>query len=233
MLPLVDLLIDVVQGQTSVLGKRPLEPTDLSWLEEVHKKIWKQEGLESELFREVEVTQEDYVELQKRLQELRPDRDSPDYDGFDPGSDVLRVKLDFLLSLNRAKSLSPLHPDDNDNLNQVQDDGDEEAKNKDDGARNKGGDSEPSNKRDDSEAINEDDIVLESLFPCILKFLDLSTLGIESVDVTPLGFPLLHRQEYEDISKLIEDKPQSNGGSVLISGQPGIGEFLVSLSHTV
>ena len=218
-------LIEVIQVQTSVPRKRPrsandLKLRDLRWLMEVHKKIWKQEGLESELFRKVEVTQEDYVELQKRLKELHPDHDSPDYDGSKPGLDVLVVKLDFLRSLKPTKASSPLHPDDNDH--RVHDDGDLEA-------RNKGSDSELSNKCDDSEAINDDDdsdprnedeIALESLFPFILNFLDLSTLGL---NVTPLPLSFLHRQEYEDISKLIEDRTEGYGGSVLISGQPGIG----------
>ena len=61
-LPLVDILIDVVQARSA----DGLGPTNLPWLKE-------QEGLESELFREVEVMQEvDVDELQKRLKELHP-----------------------------------------------------------------------------------------------------------------------------------------------------------------
>ena len=58
----MDILIDVVQARSA----DALGPTNLPWLKE-------QEGLESELFREVEVMQEDDVdELQKRLKELHP-----------------------------------------------------------------------------------------------------------------------------------------------------------------
>ena len=84
---------------------------------------------------------------------------------------------------------------------------------------------------DDSEASNEDD--LESLFPFTLKFLDLSTLALKNDVTSRLPLPLLHRQEYEDISELIKNEPQDSGGSVIVSGQPGTGEFLVSLSHRI
>ena len=86
---------------------------------------------------------------------------------------------------------------------------------------------------DNSEASNEDDAVLKSLFPSHLRFLDLSTLGLEAKVTGRFPLPLLLRQEYEDISELIKNEPQSSAGSVIISGQPGMGEFLVSLSHGI
>jgi len=45
--------------------------------------------------------------------------------------------------------------------------------------------------------------------------------------------PLLLCQEYEHISELIKSKSQDSGGSVIVNGQPGTGEFLVSLSHRI
>ena len=86
---------------------------------------------------------------------------------------------------------------------------------------------------DDPEAREEDDTVLESLFPSLLSFLDLSILNLKETAPSRLPLPLLLRKEYEHISDLIEEKPQSSGGSVIISGQSGVGEFLVSLSHRV
>jgi len=150
------------------------------------------------------VTRADYDALQNRLKEQYPDRDSPDYDGNKPG--VLSVKLDILLSLTRAEALLPRDPDDNDN--RVDD-------------------------VDDPEAREEDDTVLESLFPSLLSFLDLSFLNLKETAPSRLPLPLLLRKEYEHISDLIKKKPESSGGSVIISGQPGVGEFLVSLSHRV
>jgi hypothetical protein len=176
----------------------------LPWLEEVHSKIWNHKDLKPTLFRKVEVTQAHYAAFQERLKELHLNRDSPDYDGTKP--DVLSVKLDFLRSLTPAEVLSPRHPDGNDD--RVDDD-------------------------DDSEASNEDDPEIKSLFPSILSFLDLSTLKLKENVPNRLPSPLLLRQEYKDFSELIEKEPQNSGGSVIVSGQPGIGEFLVSLSHRI
>ena len=122
---------------------------------EIHSKIWGRKDLIPQLFRTVEVTQAHYTALQKRLKVLHSDRDSPDYDGSKP--DVLRVKLDFLRSLTPAEALS--HPDDND---RVDDDDGSEARIEDD---------DP----------DKDDPEFKSLFPFILSFLDLSTLGLEEI----------------------------------------------------
>jgi hypothetical protein len=174
-------------------------------VKELHEKIWNQKGRRPENFRKVKVTQADYVALQKQLDS---DRDSPDYNGTE--SDVSSVKLNFLLSLAPAEASSQQHPDDSDD--RVDDDDDDD---------------------DDSDASNEDDVVLKSLFPYILDFLDLSTLGLKETVPTRFPLPLLIREEYKEISQLIKDELQNSGGSVVVSGQPGIGEFLVSLSHRI
>ena len=101
--------------------------------------------------------------------------------------------------------LLPQHPDDNDN--RVDDD-------------------------DDLEASNEDDPEIKSFFPSIISFLDLSTLELKEPMPHRLPSPLLLRQEYQDISDLIE-KAHNDGMSVILSGQPGIGELFVSLSHSI
>jgi hypothetical protein len=72
-----------------------------------------------------------------------------------------------------------------------------------------------------------------SLFPSILSFVDLSTLGLEQDVPTRVPLLFLLRQEYEVISNLIEKRPKNSGGSVIVSGQPGTGEFLASLSHRI
>jgi hypothetical protein len=92
-------------------------------------------------------------------------------------------------------------------------------------------DSEASNEVDGPEASNEVDP--ESLFPSIFSFLDLSTLELKEVVPKRFPSPLLLRREYKVISELIKEKPQNDGGSVIVSGQPGMGEFLVSLFHRI
>jgi len=83
---------------------------------------------------------------------------------------------------------------------------------------------------DGSEESSEGEI--ESLFPSIINYLDLSTLGLKEKVPNRLPLPLLIRQEYQDITDLIE-KAHNDGMSVIVSGQPGIGELFVSLSHRI
>ena len=74
-------------------------------------------------------------------------------------------------------------------------------------------------------ASNEDGSETNSLFPFTLRFLDLSTLCLEVVPER-LPSPLCIRGEYDFISALIGEGPQSKHGSVVVSGQPGTGEVL-------
>ena len=93
----------------------------LTWLEELHKKIWNRKDRIPQLFNKVKVTQADYTALQERLNELHPGRESLDYRGI--WFDVLDAKLEFLRSLP--------HLDYNDD-----DDDDPEANNEDSEASN-------------------------------------------------------------------------------------------------
>ena len=167
---------------------------DIFWLEEVHGKIWNKKDLKQELFREVKITRTHYTELQDRLREQYPDRDSPEYDGRK--HNVQSLKLDFLHSI---ALLSPQHTDNNEVRG---DDG------------------------DGSGGIN-------SFFPFDLSFLDLSSLDLKKNLPENIPFPLFLRQEYDHISSLIEKEPRNSQGSVIISGQPGTGEDLVSLSRRI
>ena len=106
-----------------------------------------------------------------------------------------------------AETLSPPLPDDN------HDRGDDE-----DGDGDGDGD-------DEDEDVREP----QSLFPSSLRLLDLSLLGLKQKLTHRFPSPLHLRQEYKVLSELIEKQPQNSGGSVIVSGQPGTGEFLVSL----
>ena len=116
---------------------------------------------------------------------------------------VQSVKLEFLRSIT---PLSSPHPDNNED--RVDDD-------------------------DDPEASNEDGSEFNSFFPFTLSFLDLSTLDLREEVPDRLPLPLFLREEYDHISKLLEKEPRNSCGSTIISGQPGTGEVLVSLSHKI
>ena len=75
---------------------------------------------------------------------------------------------------------------------------------------------------DDPEAI-------DSLFPSTLNYLDLSTVLKKKSGRFPLA--IFIREEYNIITNLIKERPQDNKGSVIVSGQPGTGRVLVSLSR--
>jgi hypothetical protein len=86
---------------------------------------------------------------------------------------------------------------------------------------------------DDDDDDDDDDSEIYSLPPSSLSYLDLSTLALKESVPNRFPLPLLLRQEYKYITDLIKKKPQGIGGSVVISGQPGTGEFLVALFHRI
>jgi hypothetical protein len=213
-------------------------------------------GLRPQLFREITVTQAHYDELQRRLKELHPDRDSQAYKSFK--SDVSSVKLKLIQSFTPAEASSTRILDDNDN--RVDDDSDTEASSEDededenenenenedeneDEDENMDEDEDENEDLDENENENEyedededkdeDDRELRSLFPSILRFLDLSSLTLKEKVSLRLPLPLLLREEYKHISGLIKEEPVSSAGSIIVSGQPGTGELLVSLSHRI
>lgn len=219
--------------------------SDFPWLEEIHSKIWNNRELGSKLFRKVEVTQAHYTELKNRLESQHPDRGTPKYNALK--NNVLNIKLD-VLGLTFGEEAPSRHPDDNEDRVRDDDDpgeGNEDSSGADDtgpeasnehGAEIGDDDLEPGNESDPEfdydhlEASNEDGGI-NSLFPFTLRFLDLSLLDLKKRVTTRLPLPLFIRQEYDDISVLIKEQPRCQEGSVIVSGQPGMGEFLVSVSH--
>ncbi len=87
---------------------------------------------------------------------------------------------------------------------------------------------------DEPEASNDGGSTTDTIFPSTFRFLDLSTLGLKArVSQRFLPLPLLLRPEYDYITRLIKKEPVNGQGSVIVSGQPGTGEVLVSLSHRI
>ena len=85
---------------------------------------------------------------------------------------------------------------------------------------------------DSPEASDKDRYGVDSPLPFTLKFLDMTPLRLEHV--TPrMPSPLFVRQEYDDVTALIEHGPKFVNKPVIVSGQPGTGDVLVSLSHRI
>jgi len=80
---------------------------------------------------------------------------------------------------------------------------------------------------DNGPASNEDGSEMNSFFPTTLSFLDLSILDLKEKVPDRLPLPLFLRQEYDHISALIKEY------SVIVTGQPGTGRVLFSLSHRI
>ena len=80
---------------------------------------------------------------------------------------------------------------------------------------------------DDDQTEGDDavDEELRSLFPFPLEYLDLSRLHLQSPPPR-MPLPLLIREEYTFLSRLLDDLPKGGSGSAVISGQPGIGGTL-------
>ena len=86
---------------------------------------------------------------------------------------------------------------------------------------------------DNSRASNTDGSEIGLFLPFNLSYLDLSSLDLKKELPAHLPSPLFLRPEYDHISTLIDKEPQNNEGSVIVSGQPGTGEVLVSLSRKI
>ena len=113
------------------------------------------------------------------------------------GIDVQSIKLDILRSLNPPSPVPPGRNDDVVGMEQTED-------------------------GEDNEGLDDE---LRSFFPATIHYLDLSSLKLSNPP-RRLPLPLLIRDEYNVISKLLDDLPKDNSGSAIVSGQPGIGDFL-------
>jgi hypothetical protein len=69
---------------------------------------------------------------------------------------------------------------------------------------------------------------LHALFPATVTYMDLSSLKLKK-PLPHIPLPLLIRQEYGIITNMLNELPEGNAGSVIISGQPGTGETFILL----
>jgi hypothetical protein len=67
---------------------------EVDWLDELHDKLWGREDLFHQVFRAVDLTKDDFVELQSKLHHLNPSRNCKSY----ILTKVLETKMNFLRS---------------------------------------------------------------------------------------------------------------------------------------
>ncbi|KAF8346217.1 hypothetical protein F5887DRAFT_1073864 [Amanita rubescens] len=218
-----------------------------SWLVELHQKLRTGTDSFNRIFRTATLTENDFFELQRRLDELHPERMSESY----VAKNVLATKSVFLF----AKS-TPLNPDvadgliprlvfdtsqlpsddDADDADDADDDDDVDDDDVDDDDADDDDDDD-----DDAVADNAMDIdpghssschvdphvadlsnEAKAIFPYTIRYLDLTGLGLgEDLLVPQL---MLFRNEWDIMIDIFNDRTNGIRGSAVFTGQPGIGE---------
>ena len=75
-----------------------------------------------------------------------------------------------------------------------------------------------------TESITADvDYLADAIFPCKIKYMDLFVLQMRFKPRVP-EMELI-REEWEAVTRILEDRDDGIYGSVLITGQPGIGTY--------
>ena len=172
------------------------------------------------IFRTANLTKDDFIELQRTLDELNPERMSEFY----VAKNVLATKSAFLL----PKS-TPLKPDVVDGLIPrlvfdtsqlpsevvVNDDADDDAVA--DDATNIDPDYS-SSRHDMADLSNE----AKAIFPYTIRYLDLTGLELEEDLLVPQL--MLFRNEWDSMIDIFNKRTNGIRGSAVFTGQPGIGE---------
>jgi hypothetical protein len=183
-----------------VLCSRRAEPPD--WLVEFHKKLWGKTELLDQIIRTVILNVADFKRLQNRLESLHPSRGSDDYEP----QIVLGAKSDFLRSLETSPALSAQA---------------ETYSHCDPTASNDSTNS-PSIFAGDADVDDLVDPLTPDIFPRRIRYMDLTVLGMKDWPRVPIM--MLIRSEWEALEHIIDKRPSDIDGSVVLTGQPGIGQ---------
>jgi hypothetical protein len=62
-----------------------------------------------------------------------------------------------------------------------------------------------------------------AMFPCQLKYMDLSVLKLKQ-DLLRVPLMVQIRDEWKNVSDYLDGRPKGHPGSVIVTGQPGIGK---------
>lgn len=187
--------------------KQPhLDIEEVQWLYDFHKYLWNQPQLEQEIFRTADLTLAHWIKLQEDLNAELPTRHS---DAYVAVQDVSAIKLRILHS-------SP--PDLLDGSLPATTAG--AVITGEIGVQSREDDFDDSDETLDGTNLELWDI--ERFFPTRIKYLDLSAIPyLSRPDRCPC--PLLIRDEYETMEKILNAGLKGRQGSVFLTGQPGIG----------
>jgi hypothetical protein len=200
-----------------------------SWLVEIHSKLWGRHDLFGEIFRTANLNEADYIELQRQLQELNPERNSECY----VAKDVLATKSAFLRSRSTALAVTNLGEglvprlvfdasqfpsSESDVVDNEADDANAVA----DDAM----DIDPDPGSSGCSHINTDAVYLSNgvttIFPCTIWYMDLTVLKLENEIRVP--HLTILRNEWGNMIDIFNDRKKGIRGSAIFTGQPGIGE---------
>ena len=196
-----------------------------SWLVEMYSKLWGRHDLFGEIFRTATLTEDHFIELQRLLEALNPERNSDKY----VAKNVLATKSTFLYSRSTALDVDadvgngpvprllfdaphPLTFDVVDN-----DDDDAIAVDDDDSVVD-----DPMPVDIDPVNIYMDHLFEDApaIFPNTIRYIDLTILK-PNARVPQL---ILYREEWGSLIDIFNERDKGILGSAVVSGQPGIGE---------
>ena len=167
----------------------------------------------------VNLTKNDFIELQLQLEKNDPSRRSPSY----KAQNVSGIKADFL----RKKSSAILELDTASNGNLVP------SISVVDDAMDVDADADPK----EPDCLDSNDYILTGaaelsmepapVFPCTIRYMDLTSLKLKELIRVPLL--TLIRDEWKAMIDLFNERKRGTLGSAVFTGSPGIGEHYYRL----
>jgi hypothetical protein len=212
---------------------------DLPWLAELHDKLWGRADLFHQVFRAVDLTKDDFIELQSNLHHLNPSRNHKNY----VAGNVLETKINFLRSrtathrlttttdslvpkvvLHSSEGLIPadtMYVDVSINSEKIV----KQQEHCEDKEFDEDSEGEVDDE-DDNSYIYKDAAILSNgptaVLPCTIRYMDLTCLNLQYF--TRVSRVLLIRDEWDAVVDIFNKREIGIEGSVLWTGQEGTGK---------
>jgi hypothetical protein len=195
------------------------------WLVDVHNKLWGKRDLYDQIFRTAKLTKTDFIELQLRLHNHDPERNSESY----IAKDVLAIKAEFLRPRSFADITAHFDAGCNGNLapRLVFDTSDDVTPPMpSDPVDAAAMDVDPDPNSSSHPYIDADAAYLSTgataIFPCTIRYMDLTLLKLKHFPRAPQL--MLLRNEWGNMVDIFNKRREGIRGSAVFTGQPGIGE---------